>query len=90
MDIASAGTTDREITGTVITSIAGMVSCDPESVSPTTRLFEDLSFDSTMILELLMTLETELDTEFDPETLEPSDFDTVGALVGYLRGQLEG
>jgi len=77
----------------VITRIAGtlarMLDQEQTSFRPETRLFDDLDFDSTSVLELLMQLETDLGVEFDPETLDPSDFETVGALAGYITKQLE-
>jgi acyl carrier protein len=69
---------------TVIRSLAFMLKQEPESLTGETRLFEDLSFDSTGLLELLMQLETDLDLEFDPETLEPADFATIDSLVVYV------
>lgn len=89
METSHTGTAGEQLTSTVIESVARMVSRDPGSVSQDTRFLDDLNFDSTMVLELLMNLETDLDTEFDPETLEPSDFDTVGTLIAYVARQSE-
>ncbi|MHA5049077.1 acyl carrier protein [Streptomyces sp. SD15] len=83
-------TEHRDITAEVIGTVAAMVQRAPAELSPETRLFDDLYFDSTNVLELLMQLETELGVEFDPETLEPSDFEKVGSLVDYVRRALEG
>jgi acyl carrier protein len=71
-------------TGAVVAVLAQMLSRDADSITPKTRFFEDLAFDSTNVLELLMQLETELGVEFDAETLEPADFETVGSLVAYV------
>lgn len=49
-----------------------------------TRLFEDLSLDSTTILELLMALEDVLGVVVDPDTLEPDHFTTLGTLADYV------
>jgi acyl carrier protein len=73
----------------VIHSLAQMLNQDPVAITTSTRFFEDLSFDSTSVLELLMQLETDLGIEFDVETLEPADFDTVGALIAYVAKQSE-
>jgi acyl carrier protein len=73
----------------VINSLAQMLKQDPAGITTTTRFFEDLQFDSTSVLELLMELEIDLGVEFDVETLEPADFDTVGALVAYVARQSE-
>ncbi|CAM5242495.1 MULTISPECIES: acyl carrier protein [Streptomyces] len=89
METSNVSTSTPQLTSTVIGTVARMVSREPRSISPETRFLDDLNFDSTMVLELLMNLETDLDTEFDPETLEPSDFDTVGTLVAYLTRQFE-
>jgi len=73
----------------VINSLAHMLKQDPAGITTSTRFFEDLQFDSTSVLELLMELEIDLGVEFDVETLEPTDFDTVGALVSYVTRQSE-
>jgi len=86
---APNGTLPADIDSAVIRSLAQMISRDPGSITTQTRFFEDLSFDSTSVLELLMQLETDLGVEFDVETLEPADFDTVGALVAYVARQSE-
>ncbi|MFC5833575.1 acyl carrier protein [Nonomuraea insulae] len=78
-----------ELTESVIRSLAHLLSMTADTITADTRLFEDLSLDSTGVLELLMQLENDLDIEFDPETLEPADFTTVRALVHYTARQLE-
>jgi len=79
-----------DVTGAVVGALAQMLSRDPASITPQNRLFEDLGFDSTSVLELLMQLETELDMEFDAETLEPTDFETVSSLVAYVAKESKG
>ena len=54
-----------------------------------TRLFDDLHLDSTSVLELLMALEDAVGIEVDPESLEVSDFETVGTLAGYVSDNLD-
>jgi acyl carrier protein len=81
--------TVTDLTGTVIRSLAGMTNRDPATITPEMRFFEDLAFDSTNVLELLMQLETDLDVEFDPDTLEPADFATISALVSYVAQRVE-
>lgn len=78
---------DEAVQTAVVQSLTTMLSHDAGTVSSDTRLFEDLAFDSTSVLELLMSLENELDLEFDPETLEPQDFATVRSLVEYIQKQ---
>jgi len=77
------------ITEAVIRTIAQLLNQEVEFISPSTRLFEDLALDSTGVLELLMQLETDLGAEFDPETLEPDDFETVESLVTYVVKNIE-
>lgn len=48
-----------------------------------TRLF-DLGLDSTSVLELLLQLEDALGREFDTESLQMSDFETVGTLADFV------
>lgn len=52
------------------------------------RLMEDLHFDSTAILELLMSLEDSLNIEIDAETLSMDYFASVGSLADYLTTML--
>nr|MDT0656948.1 acyl carrier protein [Micromonospora sp. DSM 115978] len=86
-----AGTTTRdgEIAQKVVTMLAEMVRRDPATITAQTRLFDDLAFDSTSVLELLMQLEDTLGTEVDPFTVVPSDFETVGSLVEYALRQTD-
>jgi acyl carrier protein len=74
----------------VIGTLATMLNREPGSISPGTRFFDDLGFDSTSILVLLMQLENDLGVEFDPETLEPEDLETIGSLVEFVTRQLTG
>ncbi|MET8139926.1 acyl carrier protein [Sphaerisporangium sp. NPDC005288] len=75
------------LTHAVIHSVATLLNQDATTISPQTRLFEDLALDSTGVLELLMQLENDLGAEFDPETLEPADFENVESLVAYVAKQ---
>ncbi|MFF2328572.1 MULTISPECIES: acyl carrier protein [unclassified Streptomyces] len=52
-----------------------------------TRLFEDLSLDSTAALEVLMGVEESLGIAFEPESLEPEHLQTVGRLTAFVRSQ---
>jgi acyl carrier protein len=74
----------------LIRSIAEMLNRDPASITRETRFFDDMGFDSTSILVLLMQIENKLGFEFDPDTLEPEDLETVGSLVGFVSRQIEG
>ncbi|CAL9350773.1 acyl carrier protein [Streptomyces sp. enrichment culture] len=83
--MTDGATTHRDIAAEVIASLAAMVGREVAELSEETRLFDDLYFDSTSVLELLMRLEEDLGVEFDPETLQPADFEKVGSLVAYVR-----
>jgi acyl carrier protein len=76
-----------DVSEEIIRVLASMSSSDPSALSRQTRLFDDLAFDSTTVLEFLMQLEDTLGVEFDPFTLTPEDFETVGALLDYVTGQ---
>jgi acyl carrier protein len=52
------------------------------------RLFEDLTMDSTSVIELLMVLEDTVGLEVDPEELGPEVFKTVSSLVDYVEAGL--
>jgi acyl carrier protein len=84
LDTPAEGTALGDAAATVVSALAQTVKRDPSSISRETRLFEDLAFDSTSVLELLMQLEDDLDIEFDPELLDPTHFETVGSLVDYV------
>jgi acyl carrier protein len=53
-------------------------------VSEDVRLVEDLSLDSTSVIELLMALEDTTGLEVDVDDLEPDVFRSVGSLADYL------
>ncbi len=75
---------EGDLTATLIAALSQLLNRDAATIDAGSRLFEDLGIDSTGVLELLMQLETELGVEFDAETLEPNDFETVGSLVAYV------
>ncbi|MFF7984809.1 MULTISPECIES: acyl carrier protein [Streptomyces] len=54
------------------------------------RLVEDLSLDSTSVIELLMALEDTMGLELDVEDLQPEVFQTVGSLADYLAAEVSG
>ncbi|OSP41573.1 phosphopantetheine-binding protein [Streptomyces sp. 13-12-16] len=53
-------------------------------LSEDVRLVEDLSLDSTSVIELLMALEDIMGVELDVEDLQPEVFETVASLADYL------
>jgi acyl carrier protein len=52
------------------------------------RLFDDLSLDSTSVIELLMSLEDTVGLQIDPEELGPEVFKTVETLAEYVEAGL--
>lgn len=76
-----------DVSEEIIRILANMSESELGGISRQTRLFDDLAFDSTTVLEFLMELEDTLGVEFDPFTLTPEDFETVGALLDYVTGQ---
>ncbi|KUN00457.1 hypothetical protein AQI95_34750 [Streptomyces yokosukanensis] len=78
-------TAGRDITREVIRSVAAMTRRRPEDITGATRFHQDLDFDSTNVLELLMRLEADLDIEFDPDTFGTSAFETVDSLAAHVR-----
>ena len=53
-----------------------------------TRLFADLTLDSTSVIELLMALEDSLGLKIDPDELAADAFETVGTLTDYIEACL--
>jgi acyl carrier protein len=76
---------NREVALDQIQVVIGKVlDRDDVRLSPDTRLLEDLSVDSTGIIEILMELEETADFEVDVDTLDPGTFATAGTLADYL------
>jgi acyl carrier protein len=56
--------------------------------SPELRLLEDLTLDSTSLIELLMAIEDKLGIEIEAEELTPEVFSTVATLTAYVEEAL--
>lgn len=84
----SGGTVRDDLTTSLARSVAAMVKRPPEEISGSTRFHQDLDFDSTDVLELLMRLEADFDIEFDPDSFEAGVFETVDSLAAHVRGIL--
>lgn len=69
-------------------SLETVLNRDIPRIDDGTRLFEELTLDSTSVLELLMGLEDTIGLEIDPDELEAEVFQTVGSLSGYVSAQL--
>ncbi len=52
------------------------------------RLNQDLYLDSVLIMQLLISLETQLSIEVPDEALNASDFETINSLASFLSGQI--
>ena len=67
--------------------IADKLSIDAESVTMEASFIDDLNADSLDIVELVMALEDELETEIPDEDVE--NFKTVGDVVEYVKAHHE-
>lgn len=77
--------TDRQqIFDAIVAALSDVLRQDLTGVTEETRLFDDLSLDSTSVLGLLMALEDTLDMQVDPENLQQKHLETVGALAGFI------
>jgi len=66
-------------------ALAAVLNRDLPDLSEDARLFEDLGLDSTSVIELLMSLETSINLEIEPDSLEPEVFMTVRSLADYIE-----
>ncbi|MEU9329629.1 acyl carrier protein [Streptomyces canus] len=84
-----AGTADLygRAVATITGSLAKSMKLDPDTIGEDSRLFDELGLDSTTVLELLMTIEEELEMEFDTDILEQHHFKTVGTLATFVQEQ---
>ncbi len=77
-----------ELIAVIAKSIVDVRRGEVPDLTEDVRLLEDLHFDSTAILELLMSLEDTLAIEIDAETLSMDNFASVGTLADYLTTML--
>ncbi|MEU5045009.1 acyl carrier protein [Streptomyces griseorubiginosus] len=75
---------DPEIVAAIVTALGDVLGQDLTDITAETRLFDDLSLDSTAVLGLLMALEDAMDMEVDPESLQQHHLESVGALAGFI------
>ena len=68
--------------------LCNYVEVDPDSITESSRFIEDLGFNSYDIMCMLGDAETEFDIEIDQE--EISSVRTVGELLGYFGGLING
>ena len=67
--------------------IADKLSISEDQITMESTFSEDLNADSLDLVELMMALEEELETEIPDEDTE--GFSTVGDVVNYLKANLE-
>ncbi|SFC73000.1 acyl carrier protein [Clostridium uliginosum] len=67
--------------------VADKLSVDLQSITMDSSFIEDLNADSLDIVELIMSLEDELDMEIPDEDVE--NFKTVGDVVNYVKSNHE-
>jgi acyl carrier protein len=84
-DAPPTAVTADPVQDAVVRALSRVLGRELPDVTAQTRLFEELNLDSTSVLELLMTIESDLDVEFDPDALEPRHFESVGSLSDYVR-----
>jgi len=85
-DADTADLYDRAV-ATIADSLAKAMQIDAATIGEHSRLFDELGLDSTTVLELLMTIEEELEMEFDTDILEQHHFKTVGTLATFVQEQ---
>ncbi|MEE1838763.1 acyl carrier protein [Streptomyces sp. NPDC088190] len=74
----------EQIVEDIRTALSTVLNREIEQLPENVRLVEDLSLDSTSVIELLMTLEDAIGLELDVEDLQPEVFQTVASLADYL------
>lgn len=70
---------------TTIKLVGKVAERDPNSISTSDLLVDDLGFDSLMLISLIVDIEQELGLEIPPEGMLPETFSTVGSVVAYLE-----
>lgn len=65
-------------------AIATVLRRELPDIPDNARLFDDLAFDSTSIIELLVQLEDRMGVRVDPDELNDCVFRTVGSITDYV------
>ncbi|MFD7986668.1 type I polyketide synthase [Kitasatospora indigofera] len=86
VDIDRSAKTPDALAHAVLGAVAGVGGYPPEEISVRSRLYQDLGFDSVMVMELKSRIEAQLPAvgELSVQELLPR-LSTVGELVGHLR-----
>ena len=74
---------------TIKQAVEYVTGSDVGELRPEQRLFDDLGFDSTSVIDLVMRLEDEAQIEIDPSDLTGEIFNTVGTLAAYLDSHVQ-
>jgi acyl carrier protein len=77
-----------EIRAALAKALGEVLNTDVPELTEDTRLFADLTLDSTSVIELLMALEDSLGLQIDPDELAADAFETVGTLTDYVEACL--
>ncbi|HCH28103.1 MAG TPA: acyl carrier protein [Ruminococcaceae bacterium] len=67
--------------------IALQLDIDGETLTPETKILEDLGTDSLDVVEMLMSVEDEFDVEIPDEKIE--DLKTIGDVVEYIQDHMD-
>ncbi|MEU6859290.1 acyl carrier protein [Glycomyces sp. NPDC046736] len=81
--------TRDELSAVVTKALAETLGHDLPDIDADTKLFDDLSLDSTSILGLMVNLEDALEIEIDPDSISEEHFATFGSLTGFLHEAAE-
>jgi acyl carrier protein len=65
---------------------AGVLGCDPSTVTPESHFADDLDADSLALVEIIMAVEDRLDIQVPEDELK--DVRTVGAALDLLQGKV--
>jgi acyl carrier protein len=84
MTTLAEATETKQILDAIVAALSEVLRQELTDVAEETRLFDDLSLDSTSVLGLLMALEDALDMQVDPENLEQRHLETVGTLADFI------
>ena len=79
----------QKIVAAIEAALSEVLETEVSGLTEDTSFFDDLHLDSTSIMELLMSLEDEIDIVVDPETLDMDDFKSVGSFTSFLLAARE-
>ena len=71
----------------IVAMIADQLNKDPQSITPETRLIEDLKADSLEVVEMIMELENNFDIRIPDDDLQK--LQTIQNIVGYIEARIQ-